>query len=113
MLLRAAPHDLELDDGGVATPETLKEMALAAEAAARSVPGVTNSEGGSASIGRVTVPIDTSHGFEGGYSGTYYGTSASVIVGSGNGMQRDYRSDERSVGKECVNTCRFRCSPHN
>src|SRR3546814_3717331 len=61
MLLRAAPHDLELDDGGVATPETLKEMALAAEAAARAVPGVTNSEGGSASIGRATVAIATSH----------------------------------------------------
>lgn len=90
MLLRAAPHDLELDDGGVATPETLKEMALAAEAAARAVPGVTNSEGGSASIGRATVAIATSHGFEGGYSGTSYGTSASVIAGSGNGMQRDY-----------------------
>src|SRR3546814_9135002 len=78
MLLRAAPHDLELDDGGVATPATLKEMALAAEAAARAVPGVTNSEGGSASIGRATVAIATSHGFEGGYSGTSYGTSRSA-----------------------------------
>src|SRR3546814_4863071 len=65
-------------------------MALAAAAAARAVPGVTNSEGGSASIGRATVAIATSHGFEGGYSGTSYGTSASVIAGSGNGMQRDY-----------------------
>src|SRR3546814_18262990 len=65
-------------------------MALAAAAAARAVSGVTNSEGGSASIGRATVAIATSHGFEGGYSGTSYGTSASVIAGSGNGMQRDY-----------------------
>src|SRR3546814_6957356 len=40
MLLRAAPHDLELEAGGVATPETLQGMALTAEAAARAVPAV-------------------------------------------------------------------------
>src|SRR3546814_13865486 len=79
MLLRAAPHDLELDDGGVATPQTLKEMALAAEAAARPVPGVTNSAGGSASIGRATVAIARSPGFEAGDSGPPSGPSSSPI----------------------------------
>ncbi len=91
MLMRAAPGDFDLDDGGAsATPDRLKEMALAAEDAARAVPGVTNSEGGSASIGRGTVAIATSHGFSGGYTGTSYGASASVIAGNGTGMQRDY-----------------------
>src|SRR3546814_18793242 len=73
LLLRAAPHDLDLDDGGVATPETLKEMALAAEAAARALPGVTHSQGGTASIGRATVEIATHHVF----AGCDYGTSNS------------------------------------
>jgi PmbA protein len=90
LLMRTAPDDLDLDDGGVATPDQLRAMALEAEEAARAVPGVTNSEGGSASMGRATVAIATSHGFEAGYSGTSYGTSASVVAGTGTGMQRDY-----------------------
>src|SRR3546814_864185 len=55
LLMRTPPADFDLDDGGAsATPDRLKAMALAAEDAARAVPGVTNSEGGSASIGRST-----------------------------------------------------------
>ena len=91
MLMRAAPDDFDLDDGGrSATPERLKAIALAVEDAARAVPGITNSEGGSASIGRGTVALATSHGFAAGYTGTSYGMSVSVIAGSGTGMQRDY-----------------------
>lgn len=91
MLMRGPPADFDLDDGGnSATPDQLKQMALAAEDAARAVPGVTNSEGGSASIGRGTVTIATSHGFSGGYTGTSYGVSASVVAGTGTAMQRDY-----------------------
>lgn len=91
LLMRSQPGDFDLDDGGAsATPDRLKEMALAAEDAARAVPGITNSEGGSASTGRATVAIATSHGFAGGYTGSSYGVSASVVAGNGNGMQRDY-----------------------
>lgn len=91
MLMRAAADDFDLDDGGQsATPERLKAIALAVEDAARAVPGITNSEGGSASIGRGTVALATSHGFAAGYTGTSYGMSVSVIAGSGTGMQRDY-----------------------
>lgn len=91
LLMRGAVRDFDLDDGGAsASPDRLKDMALAAEDAARAVDGVTNSEGGSASAGRATMAMATSHGFAGGYTGSSYGVSASVIAGSGGGMQRDY-----------------------
>lgn len=89
-LLKGPAKDLDLADGGEPAPEQLREMALAAEDAARAVTGITNSEGASASGGRATVAIATSHGFAGGYATTSYGVSASVIAGEGTGMQRDY-----------------------
>ena len=51
-LLHGAPPLLDLDDGGALSPAELRELALAAEDAARAVPGVTNSEGGGASASR-------------------------------------------------------------
>ncbi|MGL4542002.1 MAG: TldD/PmbA family protein, partial [Polymorphobacter sp.] len=90
LLMRAAPRDLDIDDGGEIPAATLKDMALAAEDAARAVAGVTNSEGGSASSGRAVMALATSAGFARGYHGTSYGVSASVIAGEGTAMQRDY-----------------------
>ncbi|SIN85090.1 PmbA protein [Parasphingorhabdus marina DSM 22363] len=78
------------DDGVEPDPAELREMALQAENAARAVEGVTNSEGGGASAGRSIVALATSHGFSGAYSTSGYGVSASVIAGSGDGMERDY-----------------------
>jgi PmbA protein len=89
-LLRGPAPDLDADDGAEVPPEALKARALAAEQAARAVPGVTNSEGGSASVGRTVIALATSHGFAGGYSSSGHGCSASVIAGEGAGMQRDY-----------------------
>lgn len=89
-LLRGAVPDLDLEDGGQPAAETLKELALAAEAGARAVAGVTNSEGGGASAGRGIMALATSAGFTGGYAATSYGVSASVIAGAGDDMQRDY-----------------------
>ncbi len=89
-LLHGAPPALDLDDAGDVSPETLKERALAAEDAARAVAGVTNSEGGGASASRAVVALATSHGFAGAYAGTSYGLSASVLAGTGGGMERDY-----------------------
>jgi PmbA protein len=82
--------DLDLDDGSDAVPELLRDRALAAEDAARAVPGVTNSEGGGASHGRVRVALATSHGFAGAYGMSSHMVSASVIAGEGDGMERDY-----------------------
>lgn len=89
-LMRTGVPDLDLDDGGDPSAESLKTAALAAEDAARGVAGVTNSEGGGASAGRAVTALATSGGFAGGYRGTSYSLSASVIAGTGDGMQRDY-----------------------
>lgn len=90
MLLRAEPQDLALADAAEPGPQDLRALALAAEDAARAVPGVTNSEGAGASTGQAVVALVTSHGFSGGYIGTSRSLSASVIAGEGGAMQRDY-----------------------
>ncbi|WP_242139437.1 metallopeptidase TldD-related protein [Sphingomonas sp. TREG-RG-20F-R18-01] len=92
-LMRGAPPLLDLDDGGGASPESLRAVALAAEDAARAVPGVTNSEGGSASASRSIWALATSRGFAAAYAATGYGLSASVLAGATEGggeMVRDY-----------------------
>jgi PmbA protein len=89
-LMQAALPALDIDDDQHVSPEALKERALVAEEAARGVPGVTNSEGGSASAARMVVALATSHGFSGGYSGSSHSLSASVLAGEGSDMQRDY-----------------------
>jgi len=89
-LLRGAALDLDLDDGAEAVPQSLRDRALAAEDAARAVPGVTNSEGGSASASRSVSALATSHGFVGGYAVTGHSVSASVLAGTGSGMERDH-----------------------
>ncbi|HEY0311523.1 MAG TPA: metallopeptidase TldD-related protein [Allosphingosinicella sp.] len=89
-LLRGGAIDVEGDDGADPSPASLKARALATEEAARAVAGVTNSEGGGASAGRTILALGTSHGFCRGYTTSGYGGYASVIAGTGAGMQRDY-----------------------
>ena len=90
-LMHGAPPLLDLDDGGDVSPAVLRDLAMAAEDAARAVPGVTNSEGGSASASRSVWGLATSHGFAGAYATTGYGLSASVLAGTAaSGMERDY-----------------------
>ncbi|MCW3846202.1 metallopeptidase TldD-related protein [Sphingomonas sp. LB-2] len=90
MLMRGGVPQLDLDDGAEAEPQALRDLALAAEDAARAVSGVTNSEGGSASASRGVSALATSHGFAGGYAVTSHSLSASVLAGTGSGMERDY-----------------------
>jgi len=87
--------DLELLDRTEVTSEMLREAALATEAAALEVKGVTNSSGGGASGGMGGLVLVTSHGFEGSYMGSRFGRSVSVIAGEGTGMERDYDYDSR------------------
>lgn len=89
-LARGPFADLDIDDGGETTPEALRERALAAEDAARTVPGVTNSEGGGASASRSVFALATSHGFAAATTGSNHAVSASVLAGEGAAMQRDY-----------------------
>ena len=90
-LLTSGPVlDLDMADPRELGPAQLRELALAAEDAARAVPGVTNSEGGGAMIGARSFALVTSHGFAGSFGGTSRQISASVIAGEGASMQRDY-----------------------
>ena len=90
LIARGSPPELDLADPHEPGAAALRALAEAAEDAARAVPGVTNSDGASASAGRGLFALATSHGFVGGYAGSTRSLSASVIAGSGSGMQRDY-----------------------
>jgi PmbA protein len=81
MLLKGAAPDTDSDDGADPDPQSLREVALACEDAARAVPGVTNSEGAGASAGRSIFALATSHGFAGVSNASGYGISASVLAG--------------------------------
>lgn len=89
-LLRGNVPNLDLDDGAEVEPQVLRDRALAAEDAARAVEGVSNSEGGGASANRTVMALATSHGFAGAYGFSSHMVSASVLAGTGSGMERDH-----------------------
>src|SRR6185503_20139970 len=97
-------------------PSARALLALAAEAedAARSVKGVSNSEGAEASWSRSTMMLVTSNGFSGGYRRGGYSLSCAVLAGEGTGMERDYEwtsavrfDDLMAAGKVGRNAGRF------
>jgi PmbA protein len=90
LLLRERGAEVDPDDGRDPSPAELKAFALAMEDSARSVGGITNSEGASATAGRGVVALATSHGFCRGYSTSGYGGNVGVIAGEGASMQRDF-----------------------
>ncbi|HRD45586.1 MAG TPA: DNA gyrase modulator, partial [Caulobacter sp.] len=92
-----APHDrlatgpfpdLDLYDGVEPSPEHLETLARDAEAAARSIAGVTNSDGGSASWSTGSWAMATSDGFHGLHRASSFSLSASAVAGEGSGMER-------------------------
>ncbi|MDA4847652.1 TldD/PmbA family protein [Hoeflea poritis] len=87
--------DLDLFDPTQVSSEELTDAALAMEAAALDVEGVTNSSGAGASAGMGGMVLVTSDGFSGSYVGSRFGRSVSVIAGEGTGMERDYAFDSR------------------
>jgi PmbA protein len=89
--LAKAPHaDLNLLDPTEMSAQALEERALAAEDAARAVPGVFNSEGASASWSSSTWRLLTSDGFYGEHRGAVFGVSAQVIAGDASAMELGY-----------------------
>jgi PmbA protein len=90
LLMTGALPGLDHWDGQEPDPAVLRQRALEAEAAALAVPGVTNSNGGTASASASTFALATSHGFSGGTRASAHMCSASVVAGEGSGMQRDY-----------------------
>jgi PmbA protein len=80
--------DLQLYDPAEPNPETLEAQALAAEDAARAVPGVTNSDGGSGSWSSAQYFMVTSGGFSGRHQASSFSVYASAIAGDESGMER-------------------------
>ena len=83
---------LDLEDAAEPDVAALTERALAAEAAALAVAGVTQTGEAGASFSRSGFVLVTSAGFAGGYARTGHSISASALAGTGTEMQRDYDS---------------------
>jgi PmbA protein len=121
MLMKGALPDIDGDDGRDLPAAELKARALATEEAARSVAGVTNSEGAGTSAGRSVIALATSDGFCRGFATSHYGGSASVIAGTGGAMQRDYAhhaarhyndlDDPETIGREAGERAVARLDP--
>ena len=90
LLYRGSMPDLDLADPAEPSPNALRERAAACEDAARAVPGVTNSDGGSAAASRSVSALATSHGVIKATEATGHSLSASVIAGEGATMQTDH-----------------------
>jgi PmbA protein len=91
-----APEALELADPADApAPAELKEDALAAEAAALAVGGVTQVPDATAAWSRRSIHMAATNGVCGGYTRTDSDLYCTAIAGSGTGMQRDGDGDSR------------------
>ena len=82
--------DVDACDPTEHTADGLIALAKRAEDAARAVPGVTNSEGAEAGWDTSSVALASSNGFAQSYENSHIGLSASVLAGTGTGMERDY-----------------------
>jgi PmbA protein len=121
MLMKGPLPDIDGDDGRELAAAELKARALATEEAARSVAGVTNSEGADTNAGRGIIALATSDGFCRGFATSHYGGSASVIAGAGGSMQRDYAhhatryyedlDDPATIGREAGERAVARLNP--
>jgi PmbA protein len=87
--------DLDLYDPTEPSAEALEERARLAEAAARAVPKVTNSDGASGSWSSSRWVMVTSSGFSGVHRASGFSIGASAIAGDEGGMETGH--DGRSV----------------
>lgn len=94
-LARGPRPDLDLYDPSEPSAEDLEDRARRAEAAARAVPKVTNSDGGSGSWSAAHWTMVTSAGFAGVHQASGFSIGASAIAGDGETMETGY--DGRSV----------------
>jgi PmbA protein len=90
-----AALDLE-DPSAEPLPAELQDDACRAEAAALSVPGVSQTQSASAGYGRRRIHLAATNGFSGGYVRTSRSTSCVAITGAGTGMERDYFGESRT-----------------
>jgi PmbA protein len=81
---------LDIFDPTEPDTQTLIDIAVAAEDAARSVPGVTNSEGADVGWSHASIALAATNGFAQTYAVSSSSFSASVLAGEGTEMERDY-----------------------
>lgn len=81
---------VEMADDTEIEESKLINMAKEIEAAALSVPGVSQCESSNAGTSSNSVALVASNGFSGHYRRTGFGISASVLAASENGMEQDY-----------------------
>jgi PmbA protein len=98
--LATAIPELDLCDPDEPATETLMTRLRAAEDAARSVPGVTNSEGAEAGWSRSLVALAATNGFRQGYAVSSSSISVSVLAGEGTAMEHDYDFTSAVYGSE-------------
>lgn len=92
--------DLDLYDATELSVEAMSEMADAAESAALSVEGITNSDGAECSVSKETSYYAATNGFTGGYSASGFSMSVSVIAGEDTQMETDYDFDSAAYLKD-------------
>ena len=89
--ITTTPTHLDMSDPSEITTGQLIETAKECEDAARSIDGITNSDGSNASWGRVNTCVYSSNGFSNFYESTGGSFSASVLAGNTHsGMETDY-----------------------
>ncbi len=82
--------DPDICDDAEPSPAQLGTRAKQCEDAARSVPGVTNSEGAEAGWSLSEISILGSNGFAGSYATSRHSIGAAVLAGEDTDMERDY-----------------------
>ncbi len=87
-LAQGPSPDLDLYDPTEFGADALEQRARIAEDVVRATPGVTNTDGASASYSQGGWALVTSGGFEGGVTASSFSLSASAIAGEGGGMER-------------------------
>jgi len=113
--------DIDIFDSTEPSNEALVEAAKSAEDAARSISGVTNSEGAETGWSQARIAIATSNGFARTYSTSSHSLAASVLAGEGTAMERDYEytsaihyedlTDPADVGREAGERAVKRLNP--
>lgn len=91
----AAALDL-VDRAAMPSPAELQEAALAAEAAALAVQGVSRIEGSGAGWSKAQIHLAASNGFSAGYARSSHSLHASAISGEGLGMEREHAFEGRT-----------------
>ncbi|MEL7204081.1 MAG: metallopeptidase TldD-related protein, partial [Pseudomonadota bacterium] len=90
------PATLELcDESATPSPDALRDAALAVEAAALQVDGVSQVSSAAASHARRAIHMAASNGFSEGYARSDHGLYGVAIAGEGTGMERDSDGDAR------------------